>query len=61
MESKEYNLKGKIHDDLKLYYKSKGIDDELTIKTIKEFYKKFEVTKYKCLYTNYEASICINT
>jgi threonine synthase len=39
--NKKYNLKGEIHNNLKLYYKSKGITDELTSKTIKEFYNKF--------------------
>ena len=28
IKNKEYDVKGKIHDNLKLYYKSKGIDDE---------------------------------
>ena len=41
IENKKYNLTGKIHDNLKLHYKSKGINDELTTKTIKEFYNKF--------------------
>ena len=41
MTNKKYDLKGKIHDNLKLYYKSKGVNDELTTKTIKEFYNKF--------------------
>ena len=41
MENKKYSLKGKIHDNLKLHYRSKGVNDELTAKTIKEFYNKF--------------------
>ena len=44
MINKKYDLKGKIHNNLKLYYKSKGINDELTSKTIKEFYNKFNYT-----------------
>ena len=42
IKSKGYNVKGKIHDDLKRYYKSKGINDELTSLTIKQFYDNYK-------------------
>ena len=42
VKNKKYNLKGKIHDNLKIYYKSKGIDDNLTSKTIKMFYEEYK-------------------
>ena len=42
IKNKKYDLKGKIHDNLKIYYKSKGIDDNLTSKTIKMFYDEYK-------------------
>ena len=40
-KNKKYDLQGKIHNNLKLYYKSKGINDSLTSETIKMFYDKY--------------------
>ena len=41
MINKKYNLKGEVHNNLKLYYNSKCINDELTSSTIKEFYNRY--------------------
>jgi threonine synthase len=41
-KNRSYNLKGKILDNLKLFYKSKGINDKLTSQTIKKFYDDFK-------------------
>ena len=40
-KNKKYDLRGEIHDNLKMYYKSKGIDDNQTSLTIKKFYEKY--------------------
>ncbi len=39
--NKKYNLKGPIHDNLKLYYKSRSVDDNLISLTIKKYYENF--------------------
>ena len=39
IKNKKYDLSGEIHDNLKMFYKSKGIDDNQTSLTIKKFYE----------------------
>ena len=41
-ENNKYNLKGKIHDDLRNYYRSKGVNDNLTTKTIIEYFEQYK-------------------
>ena len=37
----KYDLKGKIHDDLKNYYHSKGVNDDQTSSTIKKYFERY--------------------
>ena len=37
----KYDLKGKIHDDLKNYYHSKGVNDDQTSSTIKKYFEHY--------------------
>jgi len=41
LKNKKYDLSGEIHNNLKMYYKSKGIDDGLTALTIKKYYQEY--------------------
>jgi len=40
-DNNQYDLSGEIHDNLKLYYRSKGINDSLTSSTIKKYYEEY--------------------
>ena len=40
-DNNQYDLSGEIHDHLKLYYRSKGINDSLTSSTIKKYYEEY--------------------
>ena len=40
-DNNKYDLSGEIHDNLKLYYRSKGINDSLTSSTIKKYYEEY--------------------
>jgi threonine synthase len=41
-DNNQYDLSGEIHDNLKLYYRSKGINDSLTSSTIKKYYEEYD-------------------
>ena len=41
LKNKKYDLSGEIHNNLKMYYKSKGINDDLTSLTIKKYYQEY--------------------
>ena len=40
-DNNQYDLSGEIHDNLRLYYRSKGINDSLTSSTIKKYYEEY--------------------
>ena len=40
-DNNQYDLSGEINDNLKLYYRSKGINDSLTSSTIKKYYEEY--------------------
>jgi len=40
-KNKKYNISGNILEHLKLFYKSKAVDDKTTSKTIKKYYEKY--------------------
>ena len=41
-DNNQYDLSGEIHDNLRLYYRSKGINDSLTSSTIKKYYEEYD-------------------